>query len=92
MGNDIKAMEVFEQFATGRLGNHIAELNTRYENKKIDTETMQQAYRNHQEIFSQELDEKVQSILTAENNSRLKTELGNLKQTYLSKLNLKQSV
>jgi hypothetical protein len=29
-------MQDFEQFATDRLNNHIAELNTRYENEAID--------------------------------------------------------
>ncbi len=89
MENNTEAIQQFEQFAKERLSNHLAELNTRYENEKIDKQTLQQAYREHQKIYDKELDEKVQSLLSSESKSSLKGELENIKDTYLSKLHLK---
>ena len=88
MENKTDTVQQFEQFAEKTLSNHVAELNTSYENKKIDKQTMQQAWWEHQKIYEKELDEKVQSFLSAESNSQLKGELENIKNTYLSKLNL----
>ncbi len=88
MSNKKDTVKEFEQYAEGKLKNHVAELNTRYENEKIGKQTLQQAYRQHQKIYDNELDEKIQSLLSAESNSWLKGELENIKDTYLSKLNL----
>ncbi len=75
MENKTKVIQDFEKFATDSLNNHIAELNTRYENEKIDKQTLQQAYREHREIYEKELEEKLQSLLSSESNSELKKEL-----------------
>jgi hypothetical protein len=91
MENKTKAMHDFEQYATGRLNNHIAELNIRYENKAIDKETLEKAYSEHTEIFSQELDEKIKELSSGHNDQGLVTELQNQKQSYLDKLNYSQS-
>lgn len=81
-------VEVFHQFAEDRLKNHFEELKTRYQNEKLaSAELKQQAYKEHQEIFSKELDEKIQS-LNKENNAWLKGELENLKHVYITKLDL----
>lgn len=88
MEDKAKNIQHFEEFATRRLNNHIAELNTRYQNKKIDKQTLQEAYQAHQKIFDTELDEKIKSFLSAESKSGLKEELENIKNTYRSKLNL----
>ena len=89
MENKTDAVQQFENFAQERLSNHLAELNTRYENEKPGKEVLQQGYREHREIFNKELDEKIQSLLSSESNSQLKGELVNIKDTYLSKLHLK---
>jgi vacuolar-type H+-ATPase subunit H len=89
MENKTESVQQFEQFAKERLGNHLAELNTRYENEKPGKEVLQQAYKGHREIFKKELDEKIQSLLSSENNSGLKENLENIKDTSLSKLELK---
>lgn len=89
MTNKTEVVQQFEQFAKERLSNHLAELNTRYENEKPDKEVLQQAYKEHHKIINKELDEKVQSLLSSESNSGLKEELENIKGTYLSKLHLK---
>lgn len=88
MENVTQAIQQFEKFAEETQSNHVAELNTRYENEKVDKQTLQQAYREHYKIYEKELDEKVQSLLSAESNSQLKGELEKIKETYLSKLNL----
>ncbi len=91
MENKAKAMHDFEQYATSRLNNHIAELNTRYENQTIDKETLEMAYSKHTEIFSQELDEKIKELGLGHNDQGQHTELQNQKNTFLSKLNTNQS-
>lgn len=84
-----EAIRQFENFAQERLSNHLAELNTRYENEKPDREVLLQGYQAHREIFNKELDEKIQSLLSSESNTQLKGELKNIKDNYLSKLHLK---
>ncbi len=89
MENKTEAVQQFEQFAKERLSNHLAELNTHYENEKPDKKVLQQAYQAHREIFKKELDENFQSLLSAESDSGPKEDLENIKKTYLSKLELK---
>ena len=89
MTNKTEAVQQFEQFVKERLSNHQAELNTRYENEKPGKEVLQKAYKEHLKIFNKELDEKIQSLLSSESNSGLKENLENIKDTYLSKLQLK---
>ena len=90
MENKNQAVQQFEQFAKERLNNHLAELNTRYENEKPGKELLQQAYKEHREIFKKELSEKIQSLLSSESNSELRKELENKNDDYLSKLTLKK--
>lgn len=89
MEDKAQAVQQFEQFAKEGLSNHLAELNTRYENEKPGKEVLQQAYKEHREIFTKELDERIQSLLSSESNSGLKENLENIKDTYLAKLPLK---
>ena len=89
MENQTESVQQFEQFAKERLSNHQAELNTRYENEKPDKEVLRQAFKEHREIFNTELDEKTQSLLSSESNREMKENLENIKDTYLSKLQLK---
>ena len=89
MENKTESVQQFEQFAKERLSNHLAELNTRYENEKPGKEVLQQAYQAHRKIFIKELDEKIQSLLSSESNSGQKENLENIKDTYLSKLQIK---
>jgi hypothetical protein len=88
MENKTDSVHQFEQFAVKTLSEHVGELNTRYENEKIDKQTIEQAWREHQKIYHRELDEKIQTFLSAESSSQLKGELENIKHTYLSKLKL----
>lgn len=66
-------------------------MNTRYENEPLGSnELKQQAYEAHQKIYSQELEEEIQSLLSAENNAWLKDEFEKLKHKYVIMLNLNQ--
>lgn len=85
-----KVLEVFNEFAKERLENHQAELDTRYDNEKIDNETIKMAYTEHQKIYRRELDEKRNDLLSTEKNTELKKELENAGKGFLDKLSLKQ--
>ena len=89
MENKNHVVQQFVQFAKDRLSNHLAELNTRYENEKPGKELLQQAYKEHREIFKKELSEKIKSLLSSESNSGLKEELENKSEEFLTKLELK---
>lgn len=91
MENNDNALKVFNQFAEERLKNHLAELNTRYENEKTDSETMKLAYAEHQKIYSKELDEKINALLPDQMNEGLKSELENAAKNYFEKLSIKRS-
>ena len=88
MENNPEEVQQFEQFAQERLSNHLAELNTRYENEEPDKQELQEGYQAHREIFNKELDEKIQTLLSSESSDRLKGELVNTKDAFLSKLHL----
>ena len=88
MTNKNDTVKEFEQYSEDKLKNHLADLNTRYENEKPDKEVLRQAYQAHCEILNKELDEKVQAILSSESNVGLKVDLENVKDTYLSKLHV----
>ena len=60
----------------------------KHENEKIDKETLEEAYLEHQKIFSKELDENIQSLLPGESDSSVKQKLESSKDSYLSKLTL----
>jgi len=89
MSNPANQIEIFVQFAEEKLKNHLSELNTRYwyeGQERVSEDTRRNAYYDHRRIFERELDEKMGSLLSDENNSWLKGDLDNAKQNYLDKL------
>jgi hypothetical protein len=81
--NEVKALK---HFAEEELKNHLAELYTLYQNEPLSSkELKQQAYKEHQKIYNQELEDKIQSLLSTE-NPWLKDELESLKHSYVTKL------
>ena len=87
MKNDANAIEVFHQYAEDKLKDHFEELKSRYENEKLASEELkQQAFSEHQKLYSKELDEKMQSL--SHGSNELKQEMENVKQTYVIKLSL----
>jgi hypothetical protein len=86
MEKETKEVEAFKQFAEKELKNHLAELNTRYQNEPpASNELKQQAYKEHQKIYNQELEDEIQSLLTSE-TPWLKDELKNLKHSFVTRL------
>ncbi|MEO7524208.1 MAG: hypothetical protein ABIT58_08950 [Ferruginibacter sp.] len=88
MENTTNGMKDFEQFASARLNNHLAELNVRYENRPIDRVTLEKAYDEHREIFSQEMDNKIGEVSLLKGDQSIHTELQTLKENYLTRLRL----
>lgn len=87
MEKETNEVVAFKQFAEKELKNHIAELNTRYQNEPLASKKLnQEAYEAHQKIYNQELEEKIQSLLSEKNNVVLKGELENLKREFVQKL------
>jgi hypothetical protein len=69
------------------LKDHFEELKTKYENEKLASEELKQrAFTEHKKLYSKELDEKMQSLSHGDNE--LKHKMEDLKQTYITKLNL----
>lgn len=91
MENMTNEAEILKKYAEEKLRNHVDELNTRYQNETIDRKTMTLAYAEHQDIFNQELETKIQSLLSAESNPWLREELESIKNKYITKLNSNQS-
>lgn len=60
MSNKNNFQNNFEQYAESRLQENIAELNTRYENEKIDKEILDQAFNIHKKMYSQDFDKEMQ--------------------------------
>lgn len=86
MERETNEVTAFKQFAEKELKNHIAELNTRYQNEPLASDELkQEAYKEHQKIYTQELEDEIQSLLSSE-NPWLKDELENLKHAYVTKL------
>ena len=89
MKNSLPAIEKFNWYAKHTLGNHLSELKTRYENEPMSSKEMvADAYEAHQKIYRDELEEKIKSLLADEKDDIAKSELENLRDTFLDKLNL----
>ena len=87
MENNLTAAEEFKAFADKEIKNHLAELNTHYQNRATGAEELAEAYKKHSEILSKELDDKIKQMsLTGESNEQLKAELNGLKQDYIRRL------
>lgn len=86
--NKNESVKKFEQYAESRLKENIAELNTRYENEKIDRETLDQAFEEHRKMYSQDLDGKIQHLLNDENTDVNKVNMDEIKKNYLQKFDL----
>jgi len=86
MEKETAEVEEFKQFAEKELKNHLAELNIRYQNEALSPkELKQQAYKEHQKIYNQELEDEIQSLLS-KGNLQMKDELESLKYFYVIKL------
>lgn len=86
MEDTTKRIEEFRQFANDKLKTHQDELHTRYENEKIDSATLEQGYEQHRNILQKELAEKIDILLSGDENPWLQAELKRLGETYIEQL------
>ena len=88
MEKNTKTSETFRDFAEKELENHLAELNTKYQNEPMSSKELKgKAYEEHTKIYRKELEQKANELLQNEKDESLKQELDNLKQEYINKLN-----
>ncbi len=88
MSNKNNFQNEFEQYAENKLQEHVAELNTRYENEKIDKETLERAFDVHKKIFTNELDEEIQKLENKKIEAFNKERLEDIKKEFLQKFQL----
>jgi hypothetical protein len=90
MRGPTREVEEFSAFANTRLQNHIRELETRYQGREPEPDLKREGYRAHQQIYQEELSDKMEELLT-EKNQFLKPELSALRDTFLAKLDIDSS-
>lgn len=89
MKNSQNALKEFKEFAEGKLVNHREELETTYQNRKVDENDLRHAYLSHQQILEMELLDKIDELLTKE-TAYLGPSLSNIKDDYVNKLKHKE--
>ncbi len=85
MKNSQKALDEFKEFAEQKLVNHREELETTYQNRKVDKNDLRHAYLSHQQILEMELLDKIDELLTNE-TAYLGPSLSDIKDDYVNKL------
>ena len=86
MSNTAQQIETFRDFAEKELNNHTGELETRYQNRELASNNLlQEAYKAHRKIFEKELADKIEELLTEENQF-LRPALLELKERFVGKL------
>ena len=86
MNSPAEQIESFRQFAEDELNNHIQELQTYYQNRGLASEELkQQAYAEHEKIYSKELSDKIDELVI-NGNQFLKPALRDIKDKFIEKL------
>lgn len=86
MSNAARQIEIFREFAGKELKNHSLELETHYQGRDLASNDLkQQAYIEHKEIFEKQLSDKMEELLTADNQF-LRPALTELKERFIEKL------
>ncbi len=86
MANPSEQIESFRQFAEDELNNHIQELQTNYQNRGLASEELkQQAYAEHEKIYSKELSDKMDEFVT-DGNQSLNPALTDIKDKFIEKI------
>ena len=86
MSHTAQQIEIFRHFAEDELKNHTEELNTRYQNRELASNDLkQQSLKEHQQIFKKEMEEKIDELLTDE-NQYLRPALSGMTERFLEKL------
>ena len=90
MKNSQNALDEFKEFAEEKLVNHREELETTYQNRKVDENDLRYAYLSHQQILEMELLDKMDELLTKE-TAYLGPSLSDIKDDYVNKLKHKDN-
>lgn len=85
MENSQNALKEFKEFAEEKLVNHREELETTYQNQKVNPSDLRHAYLGHQQILEMELLDKIDELLTKE-TAYLGPSLSDIKNDYVNKL------
>lgn len=86
MSNTARQIEIFREFAEKELKNHNVELETHYQGRELASNDLkQQAYTGHKKIFEKQLADKIEELLT-EDNQFLRPALNELKERFVEKL------
>ena len=86
MSHTAHQIENFREFAKAHLQNHNSELSTRYQNRNLASSDLRlDAYPEHQRIFQNELEDKIEELLT-EDNQYLRPALNDMKERFIEKL------
>lgn len=86
MSTTADEIEVFRDYAKKKLENHKGELDTRYQNRELASiDLKEQAYKEHEQIFQRELSDKIEEIITKDNQF-LRPALNDLKERFIEKL------
>lgn len=86
MSNASQQIETFQHYAEKELKIHTAELETRYQNRHLaSNDLLQKDYKEHQKIFEKELTDKIEELLT-EDNQFLRPALIEMKERFVEKL------
>jgi hypothetical protein len=83
--NRDKQLQSFAEFAKRKFINHSEELETIYQNEKVQPDDLWQAYQNHQQLLAMELHDKIDELLTIE-NAYLGPLFNVIKDDYIEKL------
>ncbi len=86
MSNTAQQIEIFRDFAEKKLNDHTLELETHYQNRELASNDLkQQAYKEHRQLFEKELADKMEELLTNDNQF-LRPALTELKERFIEKL------
>ena len=91
MQSTMKTVIQFQQYAEKSLNQHLTQLSVQYHNRSFEKETKLQAFKDHRQIFNNELSQKIESLLKNEEHSPwLMAELEELKRTFMEKLSMER--
>ena len=77
----------FQNYAEGKLQDHIEDIETQYKHRETSVEQKRTAYKRHQKIFENELSKKVDQLAPLDFDY-IRLALGSMKHFYAKRLSL----
>jgi hypothetical protein len=76
--------EMFRQFAAGKFNSHVEEIKKKSAGHTIvQEETNHVLFEKHREILGRELNDEIEKLMNGKNDTALKEQLKNMKQSFL---------